>query len=368
MRVAVCADVHVANRRAFAGESIGGVNARCREALDVLSAAALRASTWEADLFIVAGDLFDGVRPEPQVIAATGRALRHVADRTMFIVGNHEQVSTSEHDNSLSPFSSLAGGTRVYERAQVQRWAGAWSKSMVPVCMLPFVPGNVRECFDAMVDDACGEHRPPLLVGHFGIVDEQTPPYLRDAPDALPLAQVTAACVRHGIQLAVFGHWHRHREWNTLNGPTIVQCGALVPGGWDDAGVDGYGSLILWDSDTPSAYARAVLQGPRFIDVDVNAIAFPKSHQLYARVRASQSEVAAARELIAHNVAAGVLAGGEVLLDAAEATSQARVAACRAQNASTLAEALSAYVAEMPLDEGVDRSDVLARCRAYLAR
>jgi hypothetical protein len=61
----------------------------------------------------------------------------------------------------------------------------------------------------------------------------------------------TAAC---GL-MAMPEHKHDMR-W-------IMQIGSLCPTGWDNAGLDGYGTVALWDTDTQALTWR-VLPGPRF--------------------------------------------------------------------------------------------------------
>jgi hypothetical protein len=60
------------------------------------------------------------------------------------------------------------------------------------------------------------------------------------------------------------------------------------------------------------------------------------------------------------------VAGVEDQADLHEAEVATRAAAGAARGKDTLDEALAAFVAEMPLAEGVEREAVLKRCRAFL--
>lgn len=98
--ISFIADTHIANHRRFAGESRACINVRCHTTLNSLEQAVESAR----GTLVVLGDIFDTVRPEPQVIAAVQLALWET-HTTFLLLGNHDMVSTQPGDHALGPLA-----------------------------------------------------------------------------------------------------------------------------------------------------------------------------------------------------------------------------------------------------------------------
>jgi hypothetical protein len=356
MRIAFIADVHVGNHKREGGPVVAGVNRRCTQILDTLRAAFYAAR--DCDAVVIAGDLLDSSKTEPQVLAATREVLADVGEVGYLLLGNHEMQSATPGDNSLRVLAESNVSVQESPRA-VQMDGGT-------LLLVPFRPGDAREWLPAAVAEvAAGTAGLRVLAIHLGIIDEDTPPFLRNAHDAVPVQLLRELMRRHQIDVVVAGNWHAHKDWDD-----IVQIGALVPTGWDNPGLDGYGSVIVVETKgNDVSIDRREIPGPRFIDVP-SALSLPKVPEgthLYARVRVPAGEVDDARSRGDQLVSAGRAAAVAVQVDGTEARIAARDSAAAARSADTLDSALAGYVAAMTLPADVDRAAVLALTRRFLA-
>lgn len=376
-RIAVVADVHLWNHRVHGGAAVGGLNRRCRQSLGALRAAVERAEALGAELFIIAGDLFDGVCPEPQLMAAAQNALRTEMG-VVVLMGNHDLVSMDEGDHALGPLDPMVTVADV-PRLAYTREAG------VAVLCVPYQTGPASKWLPDATRALVQEHEkrypmqqgtiPRVLVTHVGLADEATPAFLKHVPDACDVRFFGALLAEHKISVGLAGNWHTHQRFE-LGGQGIqaYQIGALVPTGWDNPGMDGYGSLMIVDlvedPGVPTGKAvvmREDIPGPRFLgNLEAGIAASRVGHKAYVRVPAEDAQVLRARQLLDAAMDRGEIQAGEVVLDAIEARTSARAAAMVARSARTLSEALAEYVASMPLLEGVSREAVLTRARRYL--
>lgn len=367
MRIACVADCHLGNHKQHGGPTVAGLNLRCRQAMDVLSRATARAQALRVDVFAVLGDLFDSDRPEPQVIAAAQDALACFSGPKLLLLGNHDMFSMAEGDHALGPLHGF-GAMQVVEKPYGLTSASA------QLLFVPFQPGPASAWFPKAVAQAAASvpHStfPRVLLFHLGIKSEGTPPWLRDAHDAVELAQVADLCVDFEVDAALAGNWHARQRWPGV--PEILQVGALVPTGWDNPGEEGYGTLALYDTTTRTLTCEE-LSGPRFLtlrtpqELQRARQLSDMGMQVYARFPADgASAVIQARELLAEGKENGWLAGGDLVLGDTEAKAQARTAATVARKSETLEQALAGYVAQMPLPDSVARAEVLARARRYL--
>jgi hypothetical protein len=366
--VYVIADVHLANHKRHGGQVVAGLNDRCRAVLATLTVAAAKARAARAPLLVL-GDLFDSARPEPQVIAAAQQALKGV--ECYCLTGNHEAVSTAPGDHSLAPLHGF-DMIEVVEQSTVQ------TVQDVDVVFVPHRPGKASEWLRAGVEEAVDRarrggyglgRRPAVLAAHLGIRDSGTPPWLRDSPGSVDVKELAGLCREHGIAAALAGDWHDRRCW-VVDGIEIMQVGALAPTGFDNPGMDGYGTLASFDPAKPSGglIDFEVLPGPRFIKLRAGDDVPPaRGCRLYVQVTAPPEHAAACEEHVRAAVESGEFAAAEVVPDSAAAETAAREAAQASRSEETLDGALSAFVGRLDLPVG-QGGRVLERCRRYLAR
>jgi len=367
MKIAFCSDVHAGLHRRLGGPVDAGLNRRCRQIVDTLTRSVRRASDLRCDAFVVAGDLFDDARPAPQVIAAVRAALESGSTDMQVIVllGNHEMVSTAPGDHALAPLAHGCGRIKVVE------WPTRWGRLL----LVPFRPGDARVWLPADVEMLIGAApgAATVLCGHVGLIDGDTPDYLRGSAGAIEAASVLALMEQHNLQFAAFGDWHQHASW--LDGH-LIQIGALVPTGFDNLGLDGYGTLAIYDDEAGDRIVEEI-PGPRFLDGEEVAengcvrdlSASTNCWSFYARLRVPADGLAGGQARLAALIAAGVLVDGVAEIDPADVRARqqdVRGAANAAREAVVLDEAVAAYVGAMPLAEGVDRASVLSHVRGYL--
>lgn len=387
VNVAIIADVQLGNHKRFGGAVVGSINARCRMILDVLSNAADRIVEERCTHLVVAGDLFDYVRPEAPLIAEVQRIfqrLRYADVNIILLRGNHDMVSTREGDTALAPLHPLAF---VVDSPVRMRLSDA-----AELLAVPFQPGRVKDWLppavrallspeglaggaDAATPPAGSAAPARLLALHMGIKDEKTPPWLSSSQGAIDIADLFALSFECGITAVAAGDWHSRRAWLPPPGAPcrtrVLQVGALVPTGWDNPGIEGYGTLAFWRPGEVKPLTWEELRGPRFVKVrtqDEREAAFQaaKHCTLFVSQVAGPEDVAAETEFWRAAAELHPLGGVEVLPDEGVAKSEALQAATIARSAETTQEALNAFVKNMPLKDGVRRDAVLTRSREYL--
>lgn len=367
-KIAFVADVHLANHRRYPGHVESGINGRARLVLDTIEWSAKEARSRDCSAYAVLGDLFDTAKPTPQIIRAAQKALTMAGRNVILLLGNHDQVSDQDGDHALGPMTPMADVVDVDDVVPV---GGA------DLVMVPFRPGKADEWFPEAVKaletkESNGER---ILCLHLGIRDEETPYYLANAEDSISADMLFDVMEHHGIKYAAAGNWHEQRMWQA-DGMTIHQVGTLCPTGFDNPGLTDYGFMSVWDSET-GVFEPIHVPGPRFVkarteeeferamayhvrsDVDPHCTCFveyvgPKFTEAAAQILEYRDE--------------GWIADGAAYPDKKEEGKKAAKAAKAASSAENLDKALGAYIEEMPLDEGVDRKEVLAHVRAYLKR
>lgn len=255
MKYAILADVHLASHAVFGGASEAGVNTRARLIAQALDTAVQLVPGCHV---VVAGDLFDTVRPSPQLVRLAQASLSR-ASRATVLVGNHDQVSTAPGDHALGPLAPVAS---VVDTPVVQG----------PLVLVPFhrptpdrpTVAHIPDVLDQLAQ-VYGPHTGRLLVLHTGLSGPDTPAFLASSLGAVPVDELARVCARHGIQSVVSGDWHRQARYR-VHGVQLVQVGALAPAGFDDPGPVGYGGLVTWDPDTQDLETYQ-LPGPRFLTV-----------------------------------------------------------------------------------------------------
>lgn len=359
MRLAFCADVHLGNHKRFGGDVVASLNHRCRLVLGVLNDALNYAADEGCDHFVVCGDLFDSCAVLPQLVREVQKlfAAPNTPEVTV-LMGNHEQVSTQEGDHALGPLRAVC---EVDEKPTL--WTLDDAKTRTQLLTLPHLPDVdasrwVEEEVLKLIGDSDADCR--VLAVHMGIKDERTAPWLASNPGAIEAEQLLDIMERTGIEACFAGDWHDHRTWSR-DDMRVVQLGALVPTGWDNPGLEGYGTVGIFDTATGDITLHH-LPGPRFLKVAANQEPVGhEAHRLFLQVVAPPEGVQAA---MARDSAG--LEALEVVVDAEAAKAMARDAAEAARATGTLDEALAGFVEKMPLDEGVDRDVVLRLCQGYL--
>jgi hypothetical protein len=316
--------------------------------------------------FLVLGDLFDTSDPIPQMVAAVQSALPGRGPRVILLRGNHDMVSTASGDHALGAFAEEVQIIEAPEQVHVP------GVGLVLV-LIPFMPGDAREWLPAALASLGpleGDQR--LLCIHAGIIDAQTPHFLRHAHDAVPLEQVVSLAKKYGIRQVWAGNWHSRRIWN-VDGVQVVQVGALCPTGWDNPGFE-YGTLMHWEDGKVS---HEIIPGPRFVKVATSgdlrnaltkrSLLGANRDKLYVRVVADAGNpeaVAQARTLVDVLTEDGDAA--ELELEQTKVQAQAAKAARAARATDTLEEALDAYVRTMPPCAGPTPDEIIAKAREYL--
>jgi hypothetical protein len=379
VKLACVADVHLGNHRRFGGSLEVGMNKRCRAVLDGLEDALDLAVRERCAAFFIAGDLFDYVRPEAQLVAAAQGAFARAQSasgdkmRVVLLRGNHECVSAAAGDHALGPLRPVV---EVVERP-TSYGLGADGQSIAVGCV-PYQPGSAMLWLPEAVGKAFGDSKPKgelrVLVMHLGIADDKTVPWLRNSHESVQVSFLEDLCKHHHIGVVLAGNWHDRRTWSLCGGRTsVLQVGALVPTGFDNPGLDGYGGVALVTvGESAGVDVREVI-GPRFVkctpgDTALLRAAQEYEGQVYVEMTAPADQLASSATLLDELVQAGAIADGVALPDAKEIQVAARAAASAARSSETLNEALAAFVADMPLEDGVDRDAVLERTRRYLGK
>lgn len=366
MRLAFIADVHVGNHAEGARAHAPGVNSRCAEVLSALERAIMCSA--EATALVSLGDLLDTSRALPQMIAATQRSFRYRnAQPVHLLMGNHERESQREGDHSLGPFAHMRGVHVIDQPCDV----GGLPKP-VRVAAVPF---EARPAAD-LLSELSG--RASIIACHAGVYDDETvrsSPYLVQGNDVVHVRHVLDVARLATCRLVLAGNWHSHKWYKSGDGTSVIQVGALVPTGWDNPGLHGYGSLMLVDVDNISGEVQDVrrveIPGPRFIrlqgarqvdgfEASLGALVQNSAHirscGLYLRAEVEPAEVIRCRAVLdasqLKNVAyVSVLpAQDEALAGAAEAA--------RRMPEIDLARALEDFVGTLDVAAGVDRGEV----------
>lgn len=379
MTLAFVADAHLWNHAVLGGPVEGGVNRRARLVLGALERAVGGAANQGCTNLFLLGDLSHGVKPEAQLLARLIYLLRAARDdyglRIHALLGNHERDSDARGDHALGPL--LEGGaldSLTEDRGIVEVLDGR-GRCGAAVLMLSFAPGaSAEESIAAALEEAPW---PPtddavrILCMHWGVKSDDEhapPPWLQDSREGIHVDRLAELCARRRVSHVFAGHWHWHASWAS-RGVRVVQVGALAPRGFADADAD-CGSYVVLDDR--ARVMRQRVDGPRFYSFAAPSPEWdaacrdglgPLAHVSVTTTRAAKAEAAGA---LGSMVSYGLALDGKVRLDRAEASRAARRSARVVRAADTLGKAVGEYVAGMPLEDGVDRGEVLDMVRGYL--
>jgi len=366
MKFAVIADVHLGNHRRFGGQTMSGLNERFKHCERILHAAALLAQSNDLALFI-AGDLFDTDHPTPQMVTAAIGALNRL-EQLILLVGNHDQSSASTHDHALGPFcipSRRWSDVGVIEHPHSVLF-GHGTVLCIPHAVVQSVATHIETCFAELPGSK------DVFILHFGIADDATPAFLRNAPDAIHINDLLKIMRKYKVHYAYAGNWHHHQRWEFFEDGEryyITQCGALVPTGFDNPGM-GYGKLIIHESGQPPQ-VRQIPGGPRFFtgsfeDFDLDEAAdIAQEYSVYLQLKVNPGNIPAAMVALAR--LKGKIAGFQLLPNRAVVSAAARTAARFVRNTTSVDEAVAAYIKTIDLPNGADRAQVQALVKGYLS-
>jgi len=349
---------------------MASINARCRLVLGTLRGAVGEAIAHKCTRLVVAGDLLDYSRPEAPVlneVQQTFRKAHRAGIEVVLMVGNHEQISTAQGDHALGVLSTYA--------IVVEKPA-----RLGDLLCVPFRPGPAKDWLEDAVrvmlnaEGGAGPAPPPgpgprTLAIHLGIRDDRTPIWLRNAPDSIHIDELFAICEEHAVTRVVAGNWHNHQTWRKGK-IKVMQLGALCPTGWDNPGLDGYGTVAFLDGE---ALTKIEVPGPRFVATKSykEATALVDKAQRagcrpFLSLTVAPEDMLEMSAWVEASVTKGKLAGGEVLPDQEMAKHEAENASAAARGASNIDEALVDFVAHKPMPDTVDRRAVLSRCQEYM--
>lgn len=356
-RIAFIADVHVGNPSAFGGLVECGVNYRGQLILDSLKQACRAVLDQKCDALVICGDLFDVADPSPQIMAQVMGILASLKEvKVHILLGNHDMVSDTPGDHALEPLCFLPN-VKVHERAKILTVAD------VEFLAIPFQVGDCREWFPdeiGMAVDIKRKARTRILAFHLGVIDENTPAFLSQAHDAIPLQMLQRLIKEAEIDHAFCGNWHSPGRWGNVH-----QVGALAPTGWDNPGWD-YGRVMILDTEIGNA-TPVHITGPRFLtatSMDEVLVMQVEANRRKCNLFLSLKGEAAKHldEVRSMGITARAVA------DTAATREATREAAVAVRKASTLDEALAKYVQAMPLSEGLEREKIKAMASEYLSK
>lgn len=260
MKIGVISDLHIENHRVLPGEYVAGVNQRCRDAAAAVSGVPdlLRAAKQRVDAFVVTGDAFDCAQPTPAVIAELAAALATFPAPVYLLPGNHERSTDQLGHHALSALRHSKNCIVVNEPEVVL--AGTVPGGLL---LVPFVT-NAAEVIGALV----ARHRPAFAFCHVGLVDADSPPWLREG-DRLPVDLVRSWCKEHGLRGLFSGDFHAHRAFQEV--PPIVQVGALCQANFADP-VDATGFVTVLDTKSGAIWRSQLKRRPAFLSCSHHAV------------------------------------------------------------------------------------------------
>lgn len=357
MRIGFLADVHLANHRKFAKPTQGKVaplNTRAADTVRVLSMARAQAEREGCTDLFVLGDVFDTTTPEPALVAEFQQAMSSpVGMQIHLMLGNHDQQSPARGDHALV---SLDGFRSIHVHTEAGE---VYTQDGEPVFLVPYRPGRA----DEYLPEAVGKTEARTLGLHLGLRDDDTPKWLQQSHDSYPVNRLAEV---GSFGLVAAGNWHLRKEY-PMN---VWQIGAIVPTGFDNPGLTGYGTLLRWDGRVA---VPIEMDGPRFVRAQTKTLkatletiqdrvsGFPT----YLSVKCAVAEREDVRELL--DVYA--FTNYELLTDKDTAETMAREAAGAAAYASTdsIHAAVRAYVERMALPNEVDRAKVTELALGYIS-
>lgn len=341
-RVAVVADVHIHNYKAFGDLTRGGINQRGEMSIDAFVAAMDRAVELGCSKLFVAGDLFHVRRPEPALLSAVIREIGEVREKLQVVIipGNHDMIEAGAEggNTAVAP---------LHREALVIK-SPIWVENDNLSCLcVPFAAGKpvgmfLREAMAATVEKT-PKTQYRALIAHAGVYDDTSPGWMKEAKDSIHVADLQRLLYEYKFTDAFVGHYHQHRIWE--DPPTVVQVGTLCPGGFSDQGAFPWvGGMAVYDGETID---MEQIKGPRFLEL--------KAEQQVPE------ELRGWYPLFLRVVGDKVTVPDNFPSDHVEKVEAppADVEASDTPDVKDAPEALRSYIEKMPLPASVDRARVL---------
>lgn len=385
MKIAAIADVHLANHKKWGGELYSGINYRAKLILTAMQEALIAGSgvSFSADMTVICGDIFDHTKPTPQLMAEAMKTLsmRGTASKLIAMVGNHDQVSVMPDDHALGPFNHIVGGDVISQPTTL-------GNKDTALIFIPFVTTDLAldqylyNWLDEYVQDAEGSLRKNrILFLHAGISDDATPFFLKGAHDSIRADRLFDLMEQFEIEVVVAGNWHNHQIWQSGT-KRIVQCGALVPTGFDNPSNDptslsSYGRVICIDTKLAKGnwVASRLINGPRFVTTDWESLIADDTvlhygeklgHKMFLHVTAQLPHMAAAKSYCEELLQTYVIEGYELFPDKSTISEAAHKAARLMNYSTTIDEALVDYVKHIELPKEIKRKALVRKLKEYI--
>ena len=350
------------NHKQCAGKTVASINTRCRQVLDTVKAAIALVKEY-GGILIVAGDFLDVVRPEAPVLAEVQKLLSEVD--CFLLKGNHESVSAQKGDHSLAP---LAPVCTIVEEPTIEIMAYKHDQKCA-VFFVPFRPEAgvvyIERDVKALTEQwntMCSEegiktHLPKVLVIHAGISDASTNSIMSGTREQIGVRDLARICSENDILNVFAGNWHdRKTIVDSTTGVVVHQIGALCPTGWNNPGLDLYGTVSRYTAPGHKP-EDTIIPGPRFIQAASmeEALSLSSTYErpdlVYVKIVTDIENYGKESAQLNACIESGTICGGSCLLDKKDMDTKAIQAADNAREALTTENALAEYVEEMPLKE-----------------
>jgi hypothetical protein len=211
---------------------------------------------------------------------------------------------------------------------------------------------------------------------HAGIKDENTSPWLREAPDAIEVRALRKLMKKHQLDATFAGNWHDHQIWPDER---IYQLGALCPTGFSNIGGDEFYGHVRHavrrsaaDGESYWHLRDTTIPGPRFYKVSPAESPFDylategNRNRNYIEWRVAAHEMHEAREVCDILKQQGLIEEYSVLPDTQQASQGLKRAAKAAQSATGIEEAIHGFVERLQVPQGCNRGSIRKRVRTYV--
>ena len=277
MRLLFISDLQLGGGEAY------GTPARSRldDSRDALDAVTDIAAEREADLVIVAGDVFQHRRPAVDELLVFSRFLSNLPCPYQLVAGNHDLRGPASMPSVLDLFGRRGDTVHVYPAIAIDDelegvavavlpWAhqGPLRASQAGVTPLEQAEALVRVAGDLF--DAITVPGPRLLVTHHALSGFGLPGGLTTGDLVGEPVLDTQALLRQGWSAVIAGHIHQHGLVARDDHEPGIAVSLGSPWVQDFGEADGSHGVVLFDADTDT-FDRLELPGRRFVTLDIDA-------------------------------------------------------------------------------------------------